>query len=89
MDLVTLPQALFVFYGALVLTCGVALGVIAGRRWSRPSSTTTPEPPDLPQQRVTLLELELDQASRELERLLADREYMRELRPPRPRSAAA
>jgi hypothetical protein len=31
MDFVTIPQGLFVFYGALILGCGAGLGIIVGR----------------------------------------------------------
>ena len=87
MDFVTLPQWLFIFYGALVLCCGVGLGVIAGRnRKRRPTAT---EPPELMQRRIALLEQELDLTSAQLQRLLEDREFMRELRPPRARITAA
>ena len=42
MNFVTLPQALFVFYGTLVLACGVGLGVIIGRNWGRRRTTLPP-----------------------------------------------
>jgi hypothetical protein len=89
MNFVTLPQPLFIFYGALVLGCGVALGVIAGRNWRRRSIVSDPQPPELLQSRVALLEQELDLTRAELSRLVETREFMRELRPPRDRVAAA
>jgi hypothetical protein len=87
MDMVMLPQALFIFYGALVLACGVGLGVVVGRQVRR--STTTPklEPPDDVRRRIALLEEELDLTRHELQRLLDDRQFMRELRPPRDQAA--
>jgi hypothetical protein len=45
MNLVTLPQSLFVFYGALVLMCGVGLGVVVGRNWKRRGAVTEPGHP--------------------------------------------
>ena len=89
MDFVTLPQSLFIFYGALVLGCGAVLGVVVGRNWKRRSLPGTPEPPDLLHKRVALLEQELDLTRSELHRLVETREFMRELRPPRDRGAAA
>ena len=89
MDLVTLPQPLFVFYGALVLACGVALGVIVGRNWKRRPVVKDPQPPELLQSRVALLEQELDLTRAELSRFVETREFMRELRPPRDRATAA
>ena len=89
MNLVTLPQTLFVFYGALVLTCGVGLGVIVGHNWKRRSAASEPEPTEALLRRVANLEHELDHATRELQRTLDDRDFMRELRPPRTRDVAA
>jgi hypothetical protein len=89
MSLVTLPQALFVFYGALVLTCGVGLGVVVGRNWKRRSTDREPEPPEVLLRRVADLEHELDQATGELQRARDDRDFIRELRPPRTREEAA
>jgi hypothetical protein len=89
MEFVTLPQALFVFYGGLVLSCGIALGVVVGRNWKRRPPAGAPEPPELLQNRVALLEQELDITSAELRRLTDDRAFMRELRPPRDSAAAA
>ena len=87
MELVTLPHALFVTYGGLVLSCGVALGVVVGRSWKRRPPGGAPEP-ELLQNRVALLEQELDVTSAELRRLTDDRAFMRELRPPRGSAAA-
>ena len=56
MDLVTLPQGLFVFYGALVLACGGVLGAIIGRNWKRLRAATEPEPPEVLRLRVLLLD---------------------------------
>lgn len=89
MNLITLPQALFVFYGALVLTCGMALGVVIGRTWKRRGVDGEPEPPEMPLRRVADLERELDRATDELQRALGDRDFIRELRPPRTREEAA
>ena len=89
MDLVTLPQALLVFYGALVLSCGVGLGVVVGRNLKRRVAAGDPEPPEQLQRRVALLEQELDITNGELRRLLEDRSFMRELKPPGDRAAAA
>jgi len=89
MDLVTLPQMLFVFYGALVLSCGVGLGMIVGRNWKRRQPPSAPQPPELLHRRVALLEQELETTSAELRRLLDDREFMRELRSPRDCAGAA
>ena len=89
MEFVTLPQALFVFYGGLVLSCGIALGVVVGRNWKRRPPAGAPEPPELLQNRVALLEQELDITSAELRRLTDDRAFMRELQPPRDSAAAA
>jgi hypothetical protein len=50
---------------------------------------TDPQPPELLQSRVALLEQELDLTRAELSRLGEDREFMRELRPPRDRVSAA
>jgi hypothetical protein len=89
MDLVSLPQALFVFYGALVLSCGVGLGVVLGRNLKRRIRANEPEPPEQLQRRVALLEQELEITSGELHRLVDDRQFMRELNRPRDHAAAA
>jgi len=89
MNLITLPQALFVFYGALVLTCGVGLGVVVGRNWKRRRVNSEPEPPDVLLRRVADLERELDRATGELQCALDDHDFIPELRPPRTRDAAA
>lgn len=89
MDLVTLPHGLLEFYGALVLTCGVCLGLVVGRNLRRRPPATNPEPPELAQQRIQLLERDLDASRAELERLVDDRDFMRELRRPRSRLDAA
>lgn len=89
MNLITLPQTLFVFYGALVLTCGVGLGVVVGRNWKRRGADSEPGPPEVLLRRVADLEHELDRATGELQRALDDRDFIRELRPPRTRDAAA
>jgi hypothetical protein len=89
MDFVTLPHGLFLFYGGLVLSCGVILGVIVGRNWKRRARGSDPVPPEILQRRVALLEQQLDQTGAELQRLLDDRDFMRELRPPRAAAAAA
>lgn len=89
MDLVTIPQTLLIFYGALILSCGGALGVIAGRHWKGRSTPSNPKPPELLNARVALLEQELDATNAELGRLRDERDFMRELRPPSNRVAAA
>ena len=89
MDLVTIPQSLLVAYGALVLVCGSVLGVIAARLWMRRVVQPQPEPPELLQARVMLLEQEMEAANAELRRLHEDEEFMRELRPPTNHEAAA
>ncbi len=89
MDLVTLPQSLFIFYGALVLSCGVVLGTVIGRNLLRRRPSPTPEPPELLQQRVALLEQELDQTVSQLARLTEERDFMRELKRPRTHGVAA
>ena len=89
MELVILPQGLFIFYGALVLSCGVGLGTVLGRNLLRRRHAPIPEPPDLLQQRVALLAQELDETVAQLARLTEEREFMRELERPRPKSIAA
>ena len=89
MDLVTLPHGLLEFYGALVLACGVVLGVVVGRNWKRRLTVTDPEPPELLQRKMLLLEKDLDATRTDLERLVDDRDLMRELRRPRTRVGAA
>ena len=87
MEFVTVPQALFAFYGGIVLSCGVALGVVVGRNLKR-RPPASPLEPELLQNRVALLEQELDAATAELGRLTDDRAFMRELRSPRGSAAA-
>ena len=89
MEFVMLPPGLFIFYGALVLSCGVGLGTVLGRNLLRRRHAPIPEPPDLLQQRVALLEQELDETVAQLARLTEEREFMRELVRPRPKSIAA
>ena len=87
MDFVTLPHGLFVFYGALVLGCGVVLGVVIGRNLRR--RPASPPPDRLLQRRVDLLEEGLDLTDAAVERLVDDRERSRGLRSRRARPAAA
>ena len=89
MDFVTLPHGLFLFYGALVLSCGVTFGVIVGRNWKRRAALSDPTPPEILQRRMLQLEEELELTRADLQRLLDDRDFMRELRPPRPSASAA
>ena len=89
MEFVILPQGLFIVYGALVLSCGVGLGTVLGRNLLRRRHAPIPEPPDLLQQRVALLEQELDATVAQLARLTEEREFMRELERPRPQGVAA
>ncbi len=76
MDLVTLPQALFVFYGALVLGCGGTLGFILGRNFGRPRRVP---PPDDLSRRLRLVEEELEIAQSELVSLRDAGEFTRRL----------
>lgn len=87
MDLIMIPQALLVFYGAIVLGGGGVLGYILGRNRNR--SETSPEPPELLERRIQLLEEELTEAQLMLGDLKAEREFMRKLRSPEDRTAAA
>lgn len=89
MSFVTLPQALFVFYGALVLSCGIALGIVVGRNWSRRAPTKSPDVQDELHRRVALLEQELEVTGSELRRVINEREFMRDLRSPRDSAEAA
>lgn len=87
MDLIMIPQALLVFYGAVVLGCGGTLGYILGR--NRKRSKTPPEPPELYERRIQLLEEELTEAQLTLSDLKAEREFMRRLKGPQDGTAAA
>ena len=87
MEFVTLPTGLFLFYGALVLGCGTVLGAIFGRNSVRRALTSPPQPPELIERRVAQLEDEIDAAHAALLRLTEEREFMRELRPPRAAAA--
>jgi hypothetical protein len=88
MDFVTLPYGLFVFYGALVLGCGIGLGVVMGRNWARRRGESPPPAEDL-QRRVALLEEDLDLTDAALQQLLDERERVREFRSPRAHAVAA
>ena len=88
MDFVTLPYGLFVFYGALVLACGIGLGAVIGRNWPRHRGKVPP-PAELLQCRVALLEEDLDLTDAALQQLLDERERVREFRSPHSRDAAA
>ena len=87
MDFVTLPQGLFVFYGALVLSCGIGLGIVLTRNWARLRGQDSPPPSDLLQRRVALLEEDLDLTDAAVQQLVDEREH--EPRRPRARVAAA
>lgn len=89
MDLVVIPHALMVFYGGLVLGCGGVLGFILARNIARLGRVPTPPAPELVERRVALLEQELEGTQAELKRLLEEREFLRELREPRPRAKRA
>ena len=85
MDLVVIPHALMVFYGALVLGCGGVVGFIAGRNVTKRRRVPSPPTPELLERRVALLEQELQTSQGELKRIIEEREFMRELREPPPR----
>ena len=80
MDLVIIPQALLVFYGFLVLGCGSALGFILARNMRRQISE--PDPPQLIESRLTVVERELDDTRADLDRLRQESSFLRELRAP-------
>lgn len=89
MNLILMPWGLFVTYGAIILGCGATLGVIVGRNWRRRTRGPAPVPPDLLHQRVLLLERELEDTGAEVRRLAEERDFMRDLRGPHVRGAAA
>lgn len=83
MDLVTIPQALMIVYGAVVLGCGAVLGFIAGRQRKRAGNgggTPGLSPLDGTERRLRLLEEELQLSQQQIEDLIAERDFMRELR---------
>jgi hypothetical protein len=82
MELVTIPQALLLFYGALVLGCGAALGVIAGRNLRGKEDPSMIRPPDPIERRVRILEEEVDSLRGELRDSEAERDFLRELTKP-------
>ncbi len=81
MDPILIPQALMIFYGGLVLSCGAVLGFIAGRNVRR--SIPPPESGESLERRVSVLERELEASEAELARLASETEFMRELRAPK------
>ena len=54
MDLILIPQALMIFYGGLVLSCGGVLGFIVGRNVRR--RIPPPDPGESLERRVSVLE---------------------------------
>jgi hypothetical protein len=83
MDLVTIPQALLAFYGAVVLSCGAGLGIILGRNFGAKRQLPKPDGPDQLARRVQLLETELDEVRGVLEQPRAEHEFLRQLPPDR------
>ena len=81
MDLIMLPQALFVFYGALILGCGSVLGFILGRNFQKEISE--PDPPLLLERRISTLESELEDTQSELHRLKNESQFLSELHAPK------
>ncbi len=71
-----------------VLGGGLVIGLVLGRAWGR-RRQPPPVAPELLEQRLRLLELEAEQTSAEVPRLLAAPEFMHELRRPRVRRSAA
>ena len=80
MDLIVIPQALLIFFGALVLGCGSVLGVVLGRNVRKRMSE--PEPPDRLGRRIDILERELEDTRSDLRRLRDETAFLRELRAP-------
>ncbi len=87
MELVMLPQALLMFYGGLVISCGAVLGFILGRNFRR--SALAPAPPDLLVRRVSTLEHELEDTRRDLSEIAAENQFLRELTEPRRRELSS
>lgn len=81
MDFVVIPQALLMFYGAVVLLSGGGLGFIAGR--NRKRLENPPETPDLLERRISVLERELETTQAELTNLREESEFLRRLTSPR------
>ena len=81
MDLILIPQALMIFYGGLVLSCGGVLGFIVGRNVRR--RIPPPDPGESLERRVSVLERELEASEAELARLASETDFMRELRAPK------
>ena len=88
MDFVTLPYGLFIFYGGLVLACGIGLGAVIGRNWPGRRGNSPP-PAELLQRRVALLEEDLDLTDAALQHLIDERERVREPRMVENRATAA
>ena len=80
MDFVVIPQLLLMFYGGVVLACGSVLGFVAGRNAKK--RLQAPEPPDLLERRVKVLEVELEVAQSELADLREGSEFLRRLHSP-------
>lgn len=83
MELIQIPQALMVFYGALVLGCGAVLGGIVARNVFPRRGLPSPQPPDQLERRVAQLEQELAQTLTELKQLSDERAFLRELNQPK------
>ena len=83
MELITIPQALIIFYGFVVLGCGSVLGFILGR--NRRRQIKEPTPPEQLERRVRTLEHELESARSDLLRLQDESAFLRELRAPPPK----
>ncbi len=78
MELIVLPQALMIFYGAVVLACGGGLGYILGRNVRRRIGAG-PESPDTLDKRLGLVEDELGLAQSEILALREERDFLRRL----------
>ncbi len=89
MDVIMISRDLYMAYGVTLLGAGAVVGVIVARLLGRRAPRQVPPSPELLQRRLLLLEQELEHTNADVRRLLDDRDFMRELRPPRNRIAAA